>query len=91
MEIIIDQREPSKLKQYFLSTSYTVHLQNLQLGDIIIKTPELELIIERKTIDDLASSIRDGRLREQKIRLIKKLKLLKITQQIILKILTTLL
>tara|TARA_B110000879_G_scaffold186101_1_gene246996 strand:- start:33 stop:815 length:783 start_codon:yes stop_codon:yes gene_type:complete len=71
MEIIIDQREPSKLKQYFLSTSYTVHLQNLQLGDIIIKTPELELIIERKTIDDLASSIRDGRLREQKIRLIK--------------------
>jgi len=71
MEIIIDQREPLKLKQYFLSTPYTTHLQNLHLGDIIIKTPELELIFERKTIDDLASSIRDGRLREQKIRLIK--------------------
>jgi len=71
MEIIIDQREPLKLKQHFLLSTYTTHLKNLQLGDIIIKTEELELIIERKTIDDLASSIRDGRLREQKIRLIK--------------------
>ena len=71
MEIIIDQREPLKLKQHFLLSTYTTRLENLQLGDIIIKTPELELIIERKTIDDLASSIRDGRLREQKIRLIK--------------------
>jgi crossover junction endonuclease MUS81 len=71
LEIIIDQREPLELKQHCLFNLYTTHLRNLELGDIILKTPTLELIIERKTISDLASSIRDGRLREQKIRLIK--------------------
>ena len=71
MEIKIDTREPLSLRQHFLLNCYKTSICNLQLGDIIIQTPELELIIERKTINDLAASIRDGRLREQKIRLIK--------------------
>lgn len=71
MEIKIDSREPLSLRQYFLCNDYKTSISNLELGDIIIQTPELELIIERKTISDLAASIRDGRLREQKIRLIK--------------------
>lgn len=44
--------------------------QNLHLGDIIINDGENEcVIIERKTVNDLASSIRDGRYEEQSYRL----------------------
>ena len=71
MIITIDQREPEELKDYFKKNYLNSTLCNLQLGDIMIESNDLKLIIERKTITDLASSIRDGRLREQKIRLIK--------------------
>ena len=71
MNITIDQREPEQLKRFFTDKYDYVILDNLHLGDIVITYMDLKLIIERKTIDDLASSIRDGRLREQKIRLIK--------------------
>ena len=71
MIINIDNREPELLKNHFLQSNHITNINNLDLGDIIIKTDNLELIIERKEITDLASSIRDGRLREQKIRLIR--------------------
>ena len=71
--IIIDNRE-KQLKTYFSeyenSEKYTFLYENLELGDIIIKkNDEIILVIERKTIDDLYSSIQDGRYKEQKIRL----------------------
>ena len=71
MIVNIDNREPQILKNHFLQSNHLTSINNLDLGDIIIKTDNLELIIERKEITDLASSIRDGRLREQKIRLIR--------------------
>ena len=69
IEILIDNRE-TKLKQHFLNLPY-IKIQNLELGDIIIKYEnEIILIIERKRLDDLASSIKSGRYKQQKIRLL---------------------
>lgn len=77
MDLIIDSRE-AKLKEYFDSINdevtkldINITYQNLNLGDIILKCNDIELIIERKTIYDLFSSIQDGRYKEQKYRLLK--------------------
>lgn len=70
MILQIDNREPDILKNYFRKNYLNTQLKHLPLGDILIQHNDIEVIIERKTITDLASSIRDGRLREQKIRLI---------------------
>jgi len=69
MELLIDNRE--KIKDMFKSESLKIENNNLDLGDYIIKYKNEEvLIIERKTVSDLMSSIKDGRLREQKKRLL---------------------
>lgn len=70
MELIIDNRE--SIKKYFIEKNVEwVKYENLDLGDYIFNyNKELICIIERKTIEDLASSIKDGRYREQKSRLI---------------------
>lgn len=49
----------------------TIEKESLPIGDIIIYTDEGEelIIIERKTLQDLAASIRDGRYNEQSFRL----------------------
>lgn len=68
LEIFIDHRE-TKLKQYF-SGKDSIQFVNLELGDILINyNQELFLIIERKTLDDLSASIKDGRYKQQKLRL----------------------
>ncbi len=83
MIIQIDNREkdlikilPSLLKMYEFDTHHTIVIENIPLGDIVIyKTQEDKLndnpivIIERKSLTDLASSIRDGRYNEQSLRL----------------------
>ncbi len=67
--ILIDNRE-LKLKNYFKEYNY-VEFKNLDIGDIIFKIEDqIVLIIERKTINDLYCSIKDGRYKEQKTRLI---------------------
>lgn len=75
MIINIDSREKAIYKQCSLKiknyTNIILNSVNLPLGDIIIcndKNEEL-IIIERKTVNDLASSIRDGRYNEQSYRL----------------------
>jgi ERCC4-type nuclease len=66
--IAIDCREHG-LREYF-STDPHYSFVNLEVGDIVFYIEdEIKLIIERKTIPDLYSSIRDGRHREQKARL----------------------
>ena len=66
--IAIDCREHG-LREYF-STDPHYSFVNLEVGDIVFYIDgEVKLIIERKTIPDLYSSIRDGRHREQKSRL----------------------
>jgi len=71
MEFIIDHRE--KIKQLILDKNLeNTHCKNLDLGDYLFKLNEENVIVvERKTIEDLASSIKDGRYREQKARLLQ--------------------
>lgn len=64
--LIIDNRE-KQLIDFFASDC---DVQQLNIGDVhIYYNNELEYIIERKTVRDLASSIKDGRLKEQQARL----------------------
>jgi ERCC4-type nuclease len=68
----IDYREKAIIKyfeDYKPDINYTI--TNLTIGDFVLKDPnDVYYIIERKTIMDLASSITDGRFREQKQRLL---------------------
>lgn len=75
MKIIIDKRENElfeKLTIYLeMFENKNLLLENdvLPLGDILIKDDNNLLIIERKTINDLLASIKDGRYTEQSLRL----------------------
>ncbi len=63
MKILIDNREPpeviSKIKTYFVND--TIEVVSLTCGDVWID----DIIIERKTVNDLLASIADGRLLNQ--------------------------
>lgn len=73
MIIEIDNREPTIIKEYFsksINSSnnlITTRLKNLEQGDFIIRDHDenILLIIERKTINDLLSSVKDSRYTEQ--------------------------
>lgn len=76
MLIKIDYREKKLIEEIKkLTTNNYIHIDisccNLSLGDIVIcDNSENEIsIIERKTLNDLASSIQDGRYKEQSFRL----------------------
>ena len=72
MEVIIDSRELAIKKEY---SDENILYENLQVGDIqIIKkrhgeNPLNVLVLERKTLSDLKSSLSDGRFSEQKRRI----------------------
>lgn len=66
MEIVVDNRETSLIKKMPF-----VKIKQLHLGDIqFIMDEKIVCIVERKTMSDLSSSIKDGRSREQKARLL---------------------
>ena len=77
MELVLDCRErdlynacASLIKTNDNLKDIKLSSKNLELGDIIIKDSENELlIIERKSISDLIASIKDGRYTEQSFRL----------------------
>jgi crossover junction endonuclease MUS81 len=78
MDYIIkfDNREKALIK-ILEEKGYNMELENLDLGDIQfldLTTKEIVIIIERKTLSDLSSSIKDGRYKEQKERLLHSLK-----------------
>ena len=71
MIIDIDCREKELIQFCSLlniNDSVTINTKQLNLGDTIINN---NVIIERKTLTDLSSSIKDGRYREQSFRLQK--------------------
>jgi ERCC4-type nuclease len=79
MRIILDEREHALYEKIdsivnFEGNSTTIQLSRkvLPLGDILIQTDEEKdvALIERKTLGDLLSSIKDGRYEEQSYRLI---------------------
>ena len=73
MIIEIDNREPAIIKEYFSKSINSsnnlikIRLKNLEQGDFIISDNDenILLIIERKTINDLLSSVKDSRYTEQ--------------------------
>jgi len=74
MLIKIDNREGDLhklLKGECVAGNHTLEIVRLDLGDIIIcdNLGNEKLIIERKTVNDLVSSIKDGRYAEQSFRL----------------------
>ena len=79
IKIVIDSRE-LKIKNLFsensdsLNNDFNLVIENksLDVGDFIFKyNDDVILVIERKTISDLYSSIQDGRYREQKFRMMQ--------------------
>ena len=79
LEMIIDMREHDVIKKLKQNILFDVNfkkikfnIENLNIGDIVIRNKQTNLdllIIERKTIADLLSSIKDGRYEEQSYRL----------------------
>jgi ERCC4-type nuclease len=75
IDLIIDNRERDICKYYNENKiENNIKYENLDLGDIIIKiNNKIVLIIERKSLSDLSKSIKDGRYKEQKNRIIHSL------------------
>lgn len=70
MNIIFDSREKQLIDIYSSNYITKYKVENLDIGDIhIYNNNNLLCIIERKTMDDLSSSIIDKRLYEQKSRM----------------------
>ena len=72
--LIIDNREGKLIELIKNTPSFTIQyeLKSLQIGDIIItndKNPDKFIIKERKCVPDMLASIKDGRYKEQKVRL----------------------
>lgn len=79
INIIIDNRETELYKDIIerdldkYKDKITITKEQLELGDIIIKIdddPDSIFVYERKTMNDMISSVKDGRYKEQKTRLI---------------------
>ena len=71
MQLIIDNREPKEIISIIKTRINNIELKNLDLGDFVIndKDGNTIMIFERKSIQDLISSIKDGRYNEQSYRL----------------------
>lgn len=70
MNIIIDCKENQKFIDVLHNYQINFTVQSIDLGDIVFTYHEKNILyIERKTINDLAASLNDGRYHEQKARL----------------------
>jgi ERCC4-type nuclease len=80
LKIIIDSRETNlynniierDLDKY--TDKITIIKQQLEIGDIHIEIDDLIYVFERKTMNDLLSSVKDSRYKEQKSRLLSNYK-----------------
>lgn len=76
IKLILDNRETqliSLIKDRDLdkyTNEISIETQQLDIGDIHVVTDTRTLIFERKTVNDLLSSVKDGRYKEQKLRLL---------------------
>lgn len=74
--IKFDNREKELIK-LLISKGHELITENLNLGDIQfvdVDSKEIIIIIERKTLSDLSASLKDGRYKEQKERMIYSIK-----------------
>jgi ERCC4-type nuclease len=67
LSLSIDNRE-SALINLYQQNNITIETSNLPIGDVIFGNNQF--ILERKTLNDLAASIKDSRYKEQKTRLL---------------------
>lgn len=68
------QTKPKPKSLAVATTNHEIKPERLPLGDIILHDPAQQkdiVLFERKTLADLAASIRDGRYKEQSFRLIE--------------------
>ncbi|MCC6053568.1 MAG: hypothetical protein LM569_05160 [Desulfurococcaceae archaeon] len=70
VDVIIDSREDSKhpeFKTMLTRAGIRVAVKELPVGDFLIIAPQgrRSILVERKTVDDLANSIRDNRIWDQ--------------------------
>jgi len=81
MEIIVDFREAKLLAalEALGSCSGPIGRSNLELGDVVVQNGDVKLVFERKSFADLAASLKDGRYKEQKVRLLAHTEPRKIT------------
>lgn len=83
LHFVMDHREPASIRDYFargeqfarapVSKHVVVEECALDVGDFLVQDSARNtlLYVERKTLDDLRASIRDGRHRNQKFRLLE--------------------
>ena len=80
MKLLIDNREPQAIIKYIEALNQEsgnkiiIEIKSLDIGDYIFcddSGEKTQLIIERKSLSDLESSIKDGRYSEQSYRLDK--------------------
>lgn len=71
MVLLIDIREPNEVKEKLKDVN--IVCKQLNVGDYLYEDEDgnVKLVIERKTIADLQSSLKDGRFREQRNRLLE--------------------
>lgn len=69
MKLVIDSRETHLLKLF--EGNESVESRQLTIGDALLldEAGMVHIVVERKTVQDLASSINDGRYAEQSVRL----------------------
>lgn len=75
MPVIVDSREPEKIKKVLRLHGIKHEVRQLETGDVICisdKNPDVEIVIERKRIDDMVSSYIDKRMDTQFERLSRK-------------------
>lgn len=73
MELVVDSRE-KKIIDTLNSQGIKFKIETLDIGDMLIKNKENILIVfERKSYKDMLSSLKDGRYKEQKVRLLSEL------------------
>jgi crossover junction endonuclease MUS81 len=65
---LVDDIKERELGKY--GTLIDVSVKQLEIADVVIENNEKTLFIERKTVSDMLSSIKDGRYKEQKTRLL---------------------
>ena len=73
MQFDIDMREGALIEELSdaVDKDTQINVRQLDMGDILLRAPGAgEWVFERKTLADLAASIKDGRYREQKARLL---------------------
>lgn len=76
MILLIDNREPTSITHKIIElnneTKYSIQVQQLEVGDFCFYDEQEKkpvIIFERKSLQDLDSSIKDGRYNEQSLRL----------------------